>query len=173
MEKVHLLTLGCPKNLADSELMLGALTSAGFEITLDPEDAQVLLVNTCAFIEAAKKESIDAILDAAETKKRGCGKRLVVAGCLSQRYATELAATMPEVDVFVGTGNFLDLPELLRRTEAPEARPIPYAGAAHLLPTAAIAARQDRRFLHVLLEDFRRLQSQVRLLHYSEDSRPA
>ena len=80
---------------------------------------------------------------------------------------------MPEVDVFVGTGNFLDLPELLRRTEAPESRPIPYAGAAHLLPTAAIPRDQDRRFLHVLLEDFRRLQSQVRLLHYSEDSRPA
>jgi ribosomal protein S12 methylthiotransferase len=138
MERVHLLTLGCPKNLADSELMLGALTSAGFEITLDPEEAQVLLVNTCAFIEAAKKESIDAILEAAETKKRGAGKRLVVAGCLSQRYATELAATMPEVDVFVGTGNFLDLPELLRRTESPENRPIPYAGAAHLLPTAEI-----------------------------------
>ena len=138
MEKVHLLTLGCPKNLADSELMLGALKSAGFEITLDPEEAQVLLVNTCAFIEAAKKESIDAILEAAEVKKRGFGKRLVVAGCLSQRYATELAATMPEVDVFVGTGNFLDLPELLRRTEAPEMRPIPYAGAAHLLPTSAI-----------------------------------
>jgi ribosomal protein S12 methylthiotransferase len=139
MEKVHLLTLGCPKNLADSELMLGALTSAGFEITLDPEEAQVLLVNTCAFIEAAKKESIDAILEAAEVKKRGAGKRLVVAGCLSQRYATELAETMPEVDVFVGTGNFLDLPELLRRTESPENRPIPYAGAAHLLPTAAAA----------------------------------
>ena len=138
MEKVHLLTLGCPKNLADSELMLGALTSAGFEITLDPEEAQVLLVNTCAFIEAAKKESIDAILEAAEVKQRGIGKRLVVAGCLSQRYATELADTMPEVDVFVGTGNFLDLPELLRRTESPEVRPIPYAGAAHLLPSAQV-----------------------------------
>ena len=139
MEKVHLLTLGCPKNLADSELMLGALSSAGFEITLDPEEAQVLIVNTCAFIEAAKKESIGAILEAAESKKRGAGKRLVVAGCLSQRYATELAETMPEVDVFVGTGNFLELPELLRRTESPENRPIPYAGAAHLLPTAAAA----------------------------------
>jgi ribosomal protein S12 methylthiotransferase len=138
MEKVHLLTLGCPKNLADSELMLGALTSAGFEITLDPEEAQVLLVNTCAFIEAAKKESLDAIMEAVEVKKRGAGKRLVVAGCMSQRYGAELAATLPEVDVFVGTGNFLDLPELLRRTEAPESRPIPYAGAAHLLPTAAI-----------------------------------
>src|SRR5258708_1750439 len=142
MEKVHLLTLGCPKNLADSELMLGALTSAGFEITLDPEEAELRLVNTCAFMEAAKKESIDAILEAAEVKKRGAGKRLVVAGCLSQRYATELAETMPEVDVFVGTGNFLDLPELLRRTESPENRPIPYAGAAHLLTSAASTRRR-------------------------------
>ena len=66
MEKVHLLTLGCPKNLADSELMLGALTQAGFEVTLDPEAAQVLVVNTCAFIEAAKKVSVDAIMEAVE-----------------------------------------------------------------------------------------------------------
>src|SRR6266436_793556 len=127
MEKVHLLTLGCPKNLADSELMLGALASAGFEITLDPDDAQVLMVNTCAFIEAAKKESLDAILSAAETKKRAPGRRLVVAGCMAQRYGDQLRAELPEVDIFVGTGNFLELPELLRRTETPEARPIPYA----------------------------------------------
>ncbi len=139
MEKVHLLTLGCPKNLADSELMLGALVRAGFEITLDPDDAQVLLVNTCAFIEAAKKESLDAILEAAEAKRRGHGKRLVVAGCLAQRYGEELRASMPEVDVLVGTGNFLDLPELLRRTETPEHREIAYAGAAHLLPNADMA----------------------------------
>ncbi len=138
MEKVHLLTLGCPKNLADSELMLGALTQAGFEITLDPEDAQILVVNTCAFIEAAKKESLDAIMDAAEVKHRGAGKRLVVAGCLSQRYSEELREKLPEVDVFVGTGNFLDLPELLRRTESPEARSMPYPGAAHLLPRATV-----------------------------------
>src|SRR5271163_2798661 len=137
MEKVHLLSLGCPKNLVDSELMLGALVNAGFEVTLDPDEAQVLIVNTCAFIESAKKESIDAVLEAAETKKRGARKRLVVAGCLSQRYGAELREQLPEVDVFVGTGNFLDLPELLRRTEAPETRPIPYAGAAHLLPSSA------------------------------------
>ncbi len=137
MEKVHLLSLGCPKNLADSELMLGALAGAGFEVTLDPEEAQVLVVNTCAFIESAKKESLDALLEAAETKRRGGGKRLVVAGCLSQRYGRELREQLPEVDVFVGTGNFLELPELLRRTEAPETRPIPYAGAAHLLPSSS------------------------------------
>src|SRR5579863_3478923 len=135
MEKVHLLSLGCPKNLADSELMLGALVGAGFEVTLDPDEAQVLVVNTCAFIESAKKESLDAVMEAVAIKRSGLGKRLVVAGCMAQRYGTELREQLPEVDVFVGTGNFLELPELLRRTEAPEARPIPYAGAAHLLPS--------------------------------------
>jgi ribosomal protein S12 methylthiotransferase len=137
MEKVHLISLGCPKNLADSELMLGALTGAGFEITLDAAEAQVLVVNTCAFIEAAKKESIATILEAAELKRSAAGRRLVVAGCLSQRYGAELREMLPEVDIFVGTGNFLELPELLRRTETPEARAVPYAGAAHLLPNAA------------------------------------
>ncbi len=136
MEAVHLISLGCPKNTADSELMLGALVRAGFEVTMDPQQAQVLLVNTCAFIEPAKKESIDAILAAAEVKKSGAGKRLVVAGCLSQRYGSELREQFPEVDIFLGTGNFLDLPELLRRSERPELRPIPYPGAAHLLPAA-------------------------------------
>src|SRR5271166_4531133 len=135
MEKVHLLSLGCPKNLADSELMLGALVNAGFAVTLDPDEAQVLVVNTCAFIESAKKESLDAIMEAVEVKRHGIGKRLVVAGCMAQRYGAELREQLPEVDVFVGTGNFLELPELLRRTEAPETRPIPYAGAAHLLPS--------------------------------------
>jgi ribosomal protein S12 methylthiotransferase len=134
MERVHLLSLGCPKNLVDSELMLGALTRAGFEVTLDPHQAHVLIVNTCAFIESAKKESLDAILDAANLKRCATGRRLVVAGCMAQRYGAELKESLPEVDVFVGTGNFLDLPEILRRTEQPELRPIPYAGAAHLLP---------------------------------------
>jgi len=136
MEKVHLLSLGCPKNLADSELMLGALTGAGFVATTDPEDADVLLINTCAFIEGAKKESLAAIMQAAELKRRAAGRRLVVSGCLAQRYGAELRAELPEVDVFVGTGNFLELPDLLRRTEDFAQRPIPYAGAAHLLPTA-------------------------------------
>jgi ribosomal protein S12 methylthiotransferase len=136
MPKVHLLSLGCPKNLVDSEMMLGALTRAGYQMTMAPEDAEVLVVNTCAFIEAAKKESIDAILAAAEIKKRAAGRRLVVAGCLSQRYGEELRELLPEVDVFVGTGNFLDLPDLLRATELPEERKVPYPGAAHLLSDA-------------------------------------
>jgi ribosomal protein S12 methylthiotransferase len=134
MEKIHLLSLGCPKNLVDSELMLGALTGAGFEVASSPEEAQVLIVNTCAFVEAAKKESIDAILQAGELKHKAPGRRLVVAGCLSQRYGEELRELLPEVDVFVGTGNFLELPDLLRRTQAPERQGLAYAGAAHLLP---------------------------------------
>ena len=95
MEAVHLISLGCPKNTADSELMLGALVRAGFEVTMDPQQAEVLLVNTCACIDPAKKESIDAILAAAEFKKNGPGKRLVVAGCLSQRYGCELREHFP------------------------------------------------------------------------------
>jgi ribosomal protein S12 methylthiotransferase len=115
--------------------MLGALTRAGYEITMAPEDAHVLVVNTCAFIEAARKESIDAILAAAEIKKSAAGRRLVVAGCLSQRYGEQLRELLPEVDVFVGTGNFLDLHDLLRATEPAGERPAPYSGAAHLLPS--------------------------------------
>jgi ribosomal protein S12 methylthiotransferase len=141
METVHLLTLGCPKNLVDSELMLGALANAGYEISTDPASAQVLIVNTCAFIETAKKESIAAIIEAAELKANTPGLRLVVAGCMAQRYGAELAKELPEVDIFVGTGNFLELPELLRRTEPPWPRPyekagdaVPYLGGAHLLP---------------------------------------
>ena len=147
METVHLLTLGCPKNLVDSELMLGALANAGYEICSDPASAQVLIVNTCAFIEAAKKESISAILEAAELKTLSSGRRLVVAGCMAQRYGSQLAAELPEVDIFIGTGNFLDLPELLRRTQIPrieayraqaaEGKPVPYVGGAHLLPRSS------------------------------------
>jgi ribosomal protein S12 methylthiotransferase len=140
MQKVHLLTLGCPKNIADSELMLGALVQSGFEITMDARTADVLVVNTCSFIEAAKKESIDAILQAAEFKRSGVGRRLIVSGCLAQRYGTQLREELPEVDVFVGTGDFLDLPDLLRRTqdltEGFQDQRIPYPGAAHLLPRA-------------------------------------
>jgi ribosomal protein S12 methylthiotransferase len=131
MERVHFISLGCPKNLVDSELMMGTLARAGYSITLDADNADVLVVNTCAFIDPAKKESIDTLLEAAEIKRRVPGRRLVVAGCLSQRYSAELREQLPEVDIFVGTGNFLDLPAMLRGIEAPT--PI-YPGAAHLLP---------------------------------------
>ena len=110
VEKVHLLSLGCPKNLVDSELMLGALTRAGFEIAMAPEDAQVLVVNTCAFIESAKKESLDAIMEAVAVKRSGAGKRLVVAGCMAQRYGGELREQIRVLDMQDRTERNISLP---------------------------------------------------------------
>jgi ribosomal protein S12 methylthiotransferase len=100
---VHFVSLGCPKNRVDTEVMLGHATGAGHEIVAAPEDAEVIVVNTCGFIGEAKQESIDAILEMARHKEAGSCKRLVVTGCLSQRYPTELADEMPEVDHFLGT----------------------------------------------------------------------
>src|SRR5246127_4620976 len=111
--KVGFVSLGCPKNLVDSEVMLGTLTSQGYSITAQKEDADVIVVNTCGFIGEAKKESIDTILEMAELKKEGACKTLVVSGCLSQRYPTELAAKMPEVDHFLGSSDMLRLGEVL------------------------------------------------------------
>ena len=101
--KIGLISLGCPKNLVDSEEMLGALTETGqAEMVTDLAHADVLVVNTCAFIESAKQESIDAILAAVKRKERGQVRKVVVTGCLAQRYGAELAAEIPEVDVFLG-----------------------------------------------------------------------
>src|SRR5919206_5269837 len=97
MKKVGFISLGCPKNLVDSEVMMGRLKQEGYEITGDAAEAETLVVNTCGFIDAAKKESIEAILEAARLKSEGKCRRLVVAGCLVERYREELRAEMPEV----------------------------------------------------------------------------
>ncbi|HXH05107.1 MAG TPA: 30S ribosomal protein S12 methylthiotransferase RimO [Vicinamibacterales bacterium] len=102
--KIGLVSLGCPKNLVDSEVMLGLAEAAGHEITPDAASADVLVVNTCAFIEAARRESIDAILEMAEHKRSGRCRRLVVTGCLAERYRDELAREIPEIDALLGTG---------------------------------------------------------------------
>src|SRR3954465_9047539 len=109
MKKVGFISLGCPKNLVDSEVMMGQLKQKGFEITADAEDADTVVVNTCGFIDSAKKESIDAILEAGGLKTEGKAKRLVVAGCLVERYRDELKAEMPEVDAFIGTSQLNDI----------------------------------------------------------------
>jgi ribosomal protein S12 methylthiotransferase len=98
-----MVSLGCPKNLVDSEVMLGILARRGYELTPRVEDAEVIIVNTCAFIGPAKRESIDTILEMAEYKKQGSAKRLVVAGCLVERYRQELLNEIPEVDFVLGT----------------------------------------------------------------------
>jgi ribosomal protein S12 methylthiotransferase len=102
--KIGLVSLGCPKNLVDGEVMLGLAQNAGHEITPNAADADVLVVNTCAFIDRAKQESIDAILEMAELKKAGSSRRLVVTGCLAERYRDELRDQIPEIDALLGTG---------------------------------------------------------------------
>jgi ribosomal protein S12 methylthiotransferase len=109
MIKVGFISLGCPKNLVDSEVMMGQLKQKGFEITSDAEDADTVVVNTCGFIDSAKKESIEAILEAARLKTNGKATRLIVAGCLVERYRDELKAEMPEVDAFIGTSQINDI----------------------------------------------------------------
>ena len=104
MPKVGFVSLGCPKNLVDSEVMMGILARAGYEITPRADDADVLVVNTCSFIAPAQQESVQSILEMAEYKKFGRAQKLIVAGCMVERYRREIRAQIPEVDVVIGTG---------------------------------------------------------------------
>ncbi len=108
--KVGMISLGCPKNLVDSEVMLGLARQSGHQLTRDAANADVLIVNTCAFIDKAKQESIDTILEMAELKKTGKCQRLVVTGCMAERYRDELREQIPEIDVILGTG---EVPEIV------------------------------------------------------------
>ena len=109
MNKIGFISLGCPKNLVDSEVMMGQLRQSGYQITANAEEADIVVVNTCGFIDSAKKESIEAMLEAASLKTAGKATRLVVAGCLVERYRDQLKAEMPEVDAFIGTSQINDI----------------------------------------------------------------
>jgi len=115
--RVGMISLGCAKNLVDAEIMLGGVRSKGMEITRSAEDADVMIVNTCGFIDAAKEESIEAILSAHEQRlsRKGGRQRLLVSGCLSQRFANELAAEIPEVDAFIGLDQVAEAGEIIER----------------------------------------------------------
>lgn len=113
-KRVHFVSLGCPKNLVDSEIMLGSLIKDGHQVVDDPGQADTIVVNTCGFIEEAKKESISKILEMADLKKSGQLKKLVVAGCLTQRYKDELVEGLPEADVFIGSGEFQNIARILQ-----------------------------------------------------------
>jgi ribosomal protein S12 methylthiotransferase len=112
---VYFVSLGCPKNLVDSQVMLGLLKSNRFTITEDPAEADTVIVNTCSFIDSAKQESIGTILEMADFKESGKLKNLVVSGCMAQRYAKDLEKEMPEVDLFIGTGEYHRVVELLQK----------------------------------------------------------
>jgi ribosomal protein S12 methylthiotransferase len=121
--KIGMVSLGCPKNLVDSEVMLGLAQESGHELTRDAADADVIVVNTCAFIDKAKQESIDTILEMAELKKTGKCQRLVVTGCMAERYRDELKAQIPEIDAVLGTGEVPDIVAAIAPTLIPLLRP--------------------------------------------------
>ena len=113
-KKVHFISLGCPKNLVDSEIMAGTLMKDGFNVVSEAEEADTVIVNTCGFIEDSKKESIQRILDMAALKEEGKIKKVVVAGCLTQRYKDDLVEGLPEADLFVGSGEFQNISKILK-----------------------------------------------------------
>src|ERR1041385_6841286 len=121
-QKFNIISLGCARNLVDSEVMAGVLHQNDYELVPEPETADIALINTCVFIAAAKEESIDTILDVARLKEQGKVKKLVVAGCLSQRYPDELARELPEVDLFIGAGEVRRIAQILGEHEANASR---------------------------------------------------
>lgn len=121
--KIGFVSLGCPKNLVDTEVMMGTLASAGHELTPHPSDADVIVVNTCSFIDPAKQESVDTILEMAEYKKNGRARKLIVAGCLVERYRADIQKNMPEVDAVIGTN---ELESITALCEGVEPAPNPF-----------------------------------------------
>ena len=115
VHKIGMVSLGCAKNLVDAEIMLGAARVEGFEITADPAEADILVVNTCGFIDSAKQESVDAILESHSLRGLRPGQKIVVSGCLSQRFSTELVRDIPEVDAFIGLDQVADAGKIFRK----------------------------------------------------------
>ncbi len=180
--KIGFVSLGCPKNLVDSEVMLGMAEKDGHEITADASQADVLVVNTCAFIDRAKQESIDTILEMAELKKQAAGRKLVVTGCMAERYRDELKKEIPEIDAIYGTGEVEGLADFMSGAGAAEpgaAIPMTFHKQARLRrrsPDLHLRRRHAAQARHAgtlrVREDRRRLRLQVRLLHHPEDARP-
>ena len=125
LTKVGMISLGCAKNLVDAEIMLGSVLERGMEITSHPDEADVLVVNTCAFIDSAKEESIEAILEAHQQREMGKrpSQKLIVSGCMSQRFAAELRVSLPEVDAFIGLDQVRELGAIIERVVARSAEP--------------------------------------------------
>ena len=133
------ISLGCAKNLVDSEVMMGLLDRAGARLTSRPEDAEILVVNTCSFIDTAKQESVDTILEMARHKASGSARKLIVAGCLVERYRDEIRKNIPEVDAVVGTG------ELEAILEAAGIAPPPIQPSPRNSSTSSLATEWQAR----------------------------
>jgi len=137
---VGFVSLGCPKNLVDSEVMMGLLDRAGARLTARPEEAEILVVNTCSFIDTARQESVDTILEMARHKTSGRARKLIVAGCLVERYRDEIRKNIPEVDAVVGTGELQSILEAAGLASAPAASPSPF----NILTGSAVDVRSGR-----------------------------
>jgi ribosomal protein S12 methylthiotransferase len=147
MVKIGFVSLGCPKNLVDTEVMMGQLAAHGFEITARPQDAQVIVVNTCSFIDPAKQESVDTILEMARYKQAGSLKRLVVAGCLVERYREEIRKNIPEVDAVVGTNELEHITAACEGAPATSERAEPYL--YHDLTPRVLATPQHYAYVKI------------------------
>ena len=146
-KSVYILSLGCPKNLVDSEVMSALLSRSGWSVTDRPDRAGTIVVNTCAFILPAKEEAVEEIRRMADWKKKGRCRRLVVTGCLPQRYGAELARELPEVDLFLGTGDFPGiLAHLERLGEGPRRAPAVHVGTPLYLMDASVPRRVSTAF---------------------------
>ena len=138
---VGAVSLGCNKNRVDTETALGLLKEKGYRLTGDPADADILLVNTCGFIDPAKEESVNTILEMADYKQTGRCRVLVVTGCLSQRYPGDLMKEIPEIDVLLGVNQYEQLPDAIEKALAKD-RPCLYEdNHSYYVPTAALSAR--------------------------------
>jgi ribosomal protein S12 methylthiotransferase len=151
--KIGFVSLGCPKNLVDGEVMLGLARDAGYELTANADEAEAIVVNTCAFIDRAKEESVDAILEMARLKRDGKCRQLVVTGCLAERYRDELRKEIPEIDALLGTGEVPDIVEALggaaRAMSAPGAAPLTlYRSSAQLVEVTTETAPAGPTYLY-------------------------
>jgi len=140
-QRIYFVSLGCPKNQVDTELMLGQVEAAGHSLVHAPDDADVIVVNTCAFIDAAKEESVDTILEMAEFKKAATARKLVVTGCLAQRYADDLAKDIPEIDHILGSADFQSISKAL--APQPKAR-----GTRKKLPVVQVSETPEYIYDH-------------------------
>ncbi len=163
-----MVSLGCPKNQVDAEQMLGVLAGSGFEITSEQTEADVIVVNTCGFIESAKEESIEAILEAARMKKQGKCAKVIIAGCLAQRYKEELLQELPEADVVIGTGEIGRISEICEQALAGKERAVESIRADHGLRPSA---RQHHAGPLPLPQDRRGMQQPLFLLRHSAHPR--
>lgn len=170
MMHIYFVSLGCDKNLVDSEKMLALLTKEGYELTDEPEQAEIIVVNTCAFIHDAKQESIETLLELAEYKKTGKCKVLIASGCLAERYQDTILEEMPEIDGVIGTTAYDDIAVVVKKALGGE-----HAGAdkrTGLSPGSPDRPRYLRYVACWLFKDQRRLQQKLYVLYYSIHERP-